>query len=109
MMARMIEDKSSADALPVAVLEPMARALRVLGHVQRLQILDTLDRVGELPVHEITAAIGAPQAATSLHLGKLREAGLIAAARRGQEVWYRIADPNALTILGCIRRKARAS
>ncbi len=103
----MITRNDAKAAVPVAVLEPMAEALRVLGHPQRLQILDVLDRGGELPVHEITAGIGAPQAATSLHLGKLRQAGLIAAERRGQEVWYRIADPNAVTILGCIRKKAR--
>jgi len=46
-----------------------------------------------------------PQAALSQHLSQMRRAGLLAARRRGQEVWYAIADPHALTILNCIRSK----
>ena len=93
--------------MALEILEPMAVALRVLGHPDRLRILDALQRDGEMPVHEITEAVKLSQASTSLHLGKLKQAGLIAAERRGQEVWYRIADPNAVTILDCIRKKAR--
>jgi len=46
-----------------------------------------------------------PQAALSQHLSQMRRAGLLTARRRGQEVWYAIADPHALTILNCIRAK----
>jgi len=45
------------------------------------------------------------QPAASRHLNLMRKAGIIRAQRKGQEVWYEIADPRALTILGCIRKQ----
>ena len=54
------------------------------------------------------AQVRLPQATVSQHLNQLRRAGLVQAARRGKEMWYRIDDPSALTILDCIRRKQEA-
>lgn len=87
------------------VLDRIAAALRVLAHPQRLRISDALHRLGETPVHTVTAAVGLPQAVVSHHLAQLRRTGLVSARRRGREMWYGLADPHAATILDCVRRK----
>ena len=83
----------------------VAESLKVLAHPYRLKIVEILEEAGEAPVHDIVDALGAPQAAVSGHLNKMRRAGLIAAERKGKEGWYRIADPHSLIILDCIRKK----
>lgn len=87
------------------MLERMADTLKLLAHVHRLKIVEVLERAGELPVFEITDQLELPQAVTSQHLNAMKRAGLLNANRRGKEVWYSIADPRALTILDCIRRR----
>jgi DNA-binding transcriptional ArsR family regulator len=83
----------------------MAEALKVLAHADRLRILEFLDLTGAAPVFRIVEETGLAQATTSQHLNRMRRGGLIQAERRGKEVWYSIAEPNAVTILNCIRRK----
>lgn len=100
--------RTSKSAVPVALLEKMAEVLKLLAHVHRLRIIDVLERTGDVPVYEITAQLGLPQAVTSQHLNAMKRVGLLHAKRRGKEVWYSIADPRALTILDCIRNKERA-
>jgi DNA-binding transcriptional ArsR family regulator len=92
--------------LPVELLERMAGALKILAHVQRLKIVEILQREGDAPVHVIMGRLQLPQATISQHLNQMRRAGLVRAMRRGKEVWYGIADPSALTILDCIRKKS---
>jgi ArsR family transcriptional regulator len=87
------------------LLERMAGALRVLAHPCRLKMVELIQREGAAPVHLITDRLHLPQATISQHLNQMRRAGLLQASRRGKEVWYGIADPSALTILECIRRK----
>ncbi|MFA5206325.1 MAG: metalloregulator ArsR/SmtB family transcription factor [Lentisphaeria bacterium] len=109
--------------LTTAEAGPFAERLRVLGHPLRLLILDRLQAGGPRPVHRLAGALAGtgeteeekrkndgrdrafPQAALSQHLSQMRRAGLLTARRRGQEVWYAIADPHALTILNCIRAR----
>ena len=91
--------------LPQDFLEQMAGALRVLGHTYRLRIVERLDLCGPAPGHGLLAGLGGAQGALSQHLNKLRLAGIIRAERRGQEVWYSLASPAALTILNCMRNK----
>jgi len=91
--------------LPMPLLEKMADVLRTLAHPHRLRIIEMLESASEAPVHEIMEVLGLPQTTASHHLNKMRRSGLISAQRRGKEIWYRIADPDSLTILECIRRK----
>jgi ArsR family transcriptional regulator len=89
------------------LLERMAAALKTLAHPCRLKLVEILQREGDLPVHGLVKRLGQPQAAISQHLNQMRRVGLVKAVRRGKEVWYAIADPSALTILDCVRRKAK--
>jgi ArsR family transcriptional regulator len=92
--------------LTAAHLAAMASALRVLAHPQRLRVVEALEGVGELPVRDIVAYTGLPQAAVSHHLARMRSAGLVVGRRLGRDIRYRVANASCFTILDCIRRKA---
>jgi len=92
-------------SIPISLLERMSLTLRVLAHPHRLKIIELLDGESSAPVSRIQTAIALPQSATSQHLGHMKRVGLLKSSRRGKEVWYEIADPKALTILDCIRKR----
>jgi len=91
--------------LSIQLLERMADVLRVLAHANRLKIVELLQAQEAMPVYELMTALDLPQPVTSQHLNQMKRVGLLTAERRGKEVWYKIADPRALTILDCIRKK----
>jgi DNA-binding transcriptional ArsR family regulator len=90
--------------IPADRIETAAEVLRVLGHPARLRLAEILDLGGPLAVHAIMEQAGLRQASVSEHLNKMRRAGIIKAIRKGREVWYRIEDPRALTLLNCLRK-----
>ena len=92
--------------LTIEFLRRTAQVLRMLAHPHRLKIVEILEGCDEgVPVHEITARLGLPQASTSQHLNQMRRVGLVDCDRRGREVRYRIADDRSLSILDCIRKR----
>ena len=101
------QEKRTEGALSPEFLEKMADRLKTLAPPQRLRIIELLESAPEAPVHAIMEALDVPQATASHHLSRMRRAGLIGASRRGKEIWYRIADPDSLTILNCIRKKGK--
>ena len=82
--------------------EEAARLLRALANPQRLRILCLL--VGqELTVGRINENLpDLSQSALSQHLAKLRAEGLVATRKQSQTVYYRIAQPEVLTLLGVL-------
>ena len=90
--------------LAIEDLERMAQVLKLLAHPHRLKIIEILEATEEAPVHDIVERLALPQAASSQHLNQMRRVGLVAAERRGKEVWYRIADRRSISILNCIRK-----
>jgi DNA-binding transcriptional ArsR family regulator len=86
-----------------------ARFFRALGDPTRVRILQLLLEApnGESCVGELVAALGAPQARVSTHLGCLRWCGLVQSRRGGKQVYYRIADARVrelLTLAGSVLR-----
>lgn len=75
-----------------------AQTFKALGHPSRLFLVDHLAQ-GECCVCELTALVGADVSTVSRHLAVLREAGIVADERRGSQVFYRIATPEALALL----------
>ena len=73
--------------------------LRLVSEGTRHSLLERL-RQGEKTVTELVAALGDEQSNISHHLGALREAGLVAATRRGRQQVYRLADPEVARVLG---------
>lgn len=94
--------------LSIADLARMAKVLKLLAHPYRLKIVDVLESEDSVPVHGLMDRLDLPQAAVSGHLKKMLRAGLVAAERRGKEVWYSLGDRRSLTILNCMRAKKGA-
>lgn len=85
--------------------EEMAEDLRVLGHPQRLRILDELKTQGELTVTELVRRTKLPQAVVSLHLSKMRTTHLVLSRRESRQVVYWLATEIAFVVAECFRRK----
>jgi len=84
----------------------VARTLKAVAHPERLRIIDLLE-TGERSVGEIVDALGAKAAVTSQQLGLMRDRGVLNARRDGNHVYYRIANPNVVQVIHCIRRSCR--
>jgi ArsR family transcriptional regulator len=72
-----------------------ATVARALSDPKRLCVLETLAG-GERSVGELSRDVGCQVPNMSQHLAVLRSAGLVAARREGQTVFYRLADPRVL-------------
>jgi DNA-binding transcriptional ArsR family regulator len=96
--------KTGKALIPARRIEAAAEVLRVLGHPSRLRLAEFLDVNGPSPVHELVERSKIRQASVSDHLNKMRRAGIIMAIRKGREVWYRLEDPRAITLLNCLRK-----
>jgi len=79
----------------------VAEIFKAIAHPVRLQILDTLGDQ-EKCVSEIVDEIGILQSGVSQHLGLMRDKGVVSSRRESRRVYYRIANPNVLSVLGCI-------
>ena len=80
-----------------------ASMLRALANERRLMILCLLIVDQELSAGELADRVGLSQSATSQHLAKMREEGLVATRRVAQAVFYRIADADAARLLGMMK------
>ena len=70
----------------------LAAAFRALGDPVRLRLLSLLMAapVGEVCACDLALPVGRSQPTVSHHLRVLREAGLVAATRRGTNIWYAV-------------------
>ena len=85
-----------------AVLSRAAGIIKLLGHPERLMIVEALEK-GDRTVSEICAACGLDQAICSQHLRRLRLLSVVSARKQGLNVFYRITEPKVYHILECIR------
>jgi len=83
-------------------LQRATAVLKSIAHPVRLQIIEAL-RDGELTVTALYQALGLPQSTMSQQLGMMRHSGVLAARRAGNQVYYRIARPQILQLLRCVR------
>ena len=79
-------------------MDDMVRVFRALGDPARQKILGLLEGAGELCVTDVAGEFAMAQPSVSHHLRILKEAGLVAAEKRGKEVFYRI---NAVALRKC--------
>jgi ArsR family transcriptional regulator len=89
-------------AMDPVVLSKAADVIKVVGHPDRLRILEFLED-GEKAVGEIQEILDLPQAIVSQHLGKMRGWNIVESRRHGVHVFYRIIEPKVVHILDCIR------
>src|ERR1043165_4271914 len=80
-------------ALPRAAAEQLAARFHALADPTRVAIVNRLAQAAETCVCDLTAAFELSQPTISHHLKVLREAGLVAASRRGTWASYRLPPP----------------
>jgi len=78
------------EPLPEAQRVVLADRLKALADPTRIGIVNRLACVDEVCVCDLTAAFELSQPTISHHLRILREAGLVAATRRGTWAYYRL-------------------
>jgi len=79
--------------IPKEKLQVAAEGLRAIAHELRLSVLcHLLD--GPMCVGELVEATGATQSNLSQHLAKMRMLGILTSEKRGQHIYYSIANPN---------------
>ena len=77
--------------LPSAKAEELASVLKALADPTRVQIVLALrDTKEPVCICDLTATFDLSQPTVSHHMGKLREAGLVEATRRGIWTYYRL-------------------
>lgn len=78
----------------------ISKVFAALADEQRQRILLTFDRGERLNVTQLTEASTLSRPAVSHHLKILREAGVLASAKEGKEIFYWIDKRFLLTALG---------
>jgi len=94
------------DFIPQEKIRIASEGLRAIAHEIRLSVLcHLLD--GPMCVQELMAVTDTSQSNLSQHLTKMRLMGILTNEKRGQQVYYRIANPafgdlvNALKHIYC--------
>ena len=79
-----------------------AALLKALAHPLRLQLLHGLLHTGCHNVGCMEHLTGVSQSCISQHLMRLKAAGVVKAARSGNEVYYEIANPEVAAVLSAL-------
>ncbi|MFK0296852.1 ArsR/SmtB family transcription factor [Streptomyces sp. NPDC090442] len=98
--------RTTATELTVAEITAVTALLKAVAGPIRLRLLQALADDQELAVGELTECVGAPYAAVSQHLGRLRAAGLVGVRRSGHRVLYRTTNPHLPSLLAAARHLA---
>lgn len=77
------------------------RLMKALSNPDRLLLLCLLSQ-GELRVGELEERLQIVQPTLSQQLAVLRDEGLVATRREGKHIYYRVASPQALAVLGVL-------
>ena len=97
------QTREALDLLEMEACCQAAECLKVMAHPVRLRMADILMQ-GQFPVQRIAELCHLPSHQASEHLRLLQGHGLLAAERRGQSVFYRIANPRLPGLIRCIRK-----
>ena len=79
-----------------------AELLKALAHPLRLRLVRGLLERGCRNVGCMGANTGQSQSCISQHLARLKAAGVVKAARAGNEVYYELADPRAAAVIAAL-------
>lgn len=98
-------DTPTAPPLDLAVLRQSAdaacRLMKTLSNPDRLLLLCQLSQ-GEKRVGELEELVGIAQPTLSQQLSVLRDEGLVSTRREGKSIYYCIASPQALAVMGVL-------
>ena len=79
-----------------------AELLKALAHPLRLRLVRGLLKCGCRNVGCMEANTGQSQSCISQHLARLKAAGVVKAARAGNEGYYELADPRAAAVIAAL-------
>ncbi len=82
-------------------LASRAQVFKAMGHPTRLAIIDELTE-GPRCVRDINEIIDADLSTVSRHLSVLRNAGLVASEKKGNQVVYTLRCPCVTTFYACV-------
>jgi rhodanese-related sulfurtransferase/DNA-binding transcriptional ArsR family regulator len=97
----------STEAMKGELYRSIARVAQALAHGNRLQLLELIAQ-GERSVDSLAAMTGMTVANASQHLQALRQAGLVAARKGGQRVYYSVSGDDVLALCAGLRSVAEA-
>ncbi len=80
-----------------------ATVIKAMGHPTRLFIVHELEH-GEQCVCDLQAKIGVDLSTVSRHLAILRQAGIIASRKAGNQVFYNLQCPCVLNFFECVEK-----
>lgn len=83
-----------------------ARVLRVIGHPDRLRIVEALEASSK-SVTELRKELGLAQAVVSKHLAVLKRQAIVRSATVSNFRHYSIAYRNVVSVLNCVRSHGR--
>ena len=104
LVARVQQGLADDDALG-----RVAGLFSLMADPMRLRIVLALTEAPELCVCDVANVLGLSMPATSHHLRRLREAGLVTFRNDGKMAWYRLLDPFAAGLAAQARVWARST
>jgi ArsR family transcriptional regulator len=81
--------------------EARARVIKAMAHPTRLFIVEELSK-DERCVCDLTEMVGADVSTVSKHLSLLKNAGIVADDKRGNQVFYSLKVPCVLNFFTCV-------
>lgn len=88
--------------LDLKVIRHAAAVLRVIGHPDRLRIVEALEGEAK-PVKALVEELGLSQVLVSKHLAVLKDKGIVSCRAAANLRFYSIAYPNVIHVLNCVR------
>ena len=88
--------------------EARAKIIKALASPARLRLVDGL-RDGPRCVCDLRTLVGSDLSTVSKHLAVLRNAGIVADARRGVQVFYRLRCPCVVDFFACAEKVLQAT
>ena len=85
--------------IPDVLVDQVAHHLAVLAQPLRIRMIERLELEGEMSVQALADSLDASQQNISRHLGLLYESGVVGRRQSGRQVWYRLADEEAMALL----------
>jgi len=85
----------------IRAYELRAEVLKAMAHPTRLIIVDALGD-GEKCVCELQELVGSAMPTVSRHLSQMKSAGVVAARREGNKIFYRLLVPCITEVFPCI-------
>ena len=97
----------STEAMKRELYQSISKVAQALASGNRLQLLEFMAQ-GERSVDALAAMAGMTVANASQHLQALRRAGLVAARKDGQRVYYRLAGDDVVRLYDVLRTVAES-